>query len=92
MISDKYADYAEKLGKLLNNAEIRASIDNRSEKIGKKIRDAEMKKTPYMLIIGEKEANDGMLSVRRHKEGDLGSMSPEQFIAVVKEEIHKTLN
>ena len=92
LISDKYADYAEKLGKLLNNAEIRASIDNRSEKIGKKIRDAEMKKTPYMLIIGEKEANDGMLSVRRHKEGDLGSMSPEQFIAVVKEEIHKTLN
>ena len=92
LISDKYADYAEKLGKLLNNAEIRAYIDNRSEKIGKKIRDAEMKKTPYMLIIGEKEANDGMLSVRRHKEGDLGSMSPEQFIAVVKEEIHKTLN
>ena len=92
LISDKYANYAEKLGKLLNNAEIRASIDNRNEKIGKKIRDAELKKTPYMLIIGEKEAGEEMLSVRRHKQGDLGSMSVEQFIAHVKEEINRTLN
>jgi threonyl-tRNA synthetase len=91
LLSDKHANYAEKVGKALNNAEIRTLIDSRSEKIGKKIRDAELKKVPYMLIIGDKEANEGILSVRKHKEGDLGSFSIEQFTAHLKKEINNNL-
>ncbi len=78
-ISEKYEDYAKKLSQMLNNSDIRGLIDFRDEKIGRKIRDAEVKKIPYMLIVGEKEAADGTISVRKHGVGDLGSLSIEDF-------------
>jgi threonyl-tRNA synthetase len=78
-ISEKYEDYAKKVLESLNNSDIRGLIDLRDEKIGRKIRDAEVKKIPYMLIIGEKEMADGLVSVRKHGEGDMGSMAAEDF-------------
>ena len=86
-ISEKYADYAKNISNSLNNYDIRGLIDNRDEKIGKKIRDAEVKKIPFMLIVGEKEAEDGLVSVRKHGEGDLGAMSMEAFAELIKKEI-----
>lgn len=86
-ISEKYNAYAEKVLTLLDNSDIRASIDQRSEKTGKKIRDAELKRIPYMLIVGEKEEAEGCVSVRRQGEGDLGTESVEAFIQRIKEEI-----
>ena len=86
-VSEKYHDYAEKLNELLKRNEIRTLIDMRSEKIGRKIRDAEMKKVPYMLIVGEKEMNENAVSVRRHGQGDLGSMSVEDFIAMIEKQV-----
>ena len=85
-ISDKFMDYAEKVSQELNKSDIRVSIDERAEKIGKKIRDAEVKKLPYMLIIGEKEVEAKAVSVRKHKQGDLGSMSVEEFKKIITEE------
>ena len=78
-INDAVVPYAEKIAKYLNNLDIRTSIDYRSEKIGRKIRDAEVMKVPYMGIIGEREANQENLSVRKHTEGDLGTFSLEVF-------------
>jgi len=78
-ISEKYEDYAKKVLESLNNSDIRGLIDLRDEKIGRKIRDAEIKKIPYMLIIGEKEMSENLVSVRKHGEGDLGSMTAEAF-------------
>ncbi|MDF3076320.1 MAG: threonine--tRNA ligase [Sphingobacteriaceae bacterium] len=78
-ISEKYEDYAKKVLESLNNTDIRGLIDLRDEKIGRKIRDAEIKKIPYMLIIGEKEMNENIVSVRKHGEGDLGSMDIQSF-------------
>ncbi|MDP3468146.1 MAG: threonine--tRNA ligase [Daejeonella sp.] len=86
-ISEKYEEYAKKVLESLNNSDIRGLIDSRDEKIGRKIRDAEMKKIPYMLIIGEKEMNDGMVSVRRHGQGDIGSMKIEEFSNQLVKEI-----
>ncbi|RKR82537.1 threonyl-tRNA synthetase [Mucilaginibacter gracilis] len=86
-ISEKYEDYAKKLSESLKDSDICGLIDFRDEKIGRKIRDAEVKKIPYMLIVGEKEAAEGMVSVRRHGEGDLGSMSIEEFTQRIKKEI-----
>ncbi len=88
-ISEKYENYAKKVLLLLNNSEIRTLIDERSEKTGKKIRDAETRKIPYMIIVGEKEENDGTLSVRKHGEGDLGTFTPEEFVTLVKKEIQQ---
>ena len=79
-ISEKYATYARKLHERLATMDIRGWIDHRDEKIGRKIRDAEIKKTPYMLIVGEKEEAEGKVSVRKHGEGDLGSMTQDAFI------------
>jgi threonyl-tRNA synthetase len=79
-ISEKYQDYAQALYTTLSEKDIRGFLDNRDEKIGRKIRDAEVMKVPFMLIVGEKEAAEGRVSVRRHGEGDLGSMSIEEFI------------
>ena len=90
-ISEKYEKYAKNVLNLLQNSDIRATIDNRNEKIGRKIRDAEVMKTPYMIIVGEKEAKDGTVSVRKHRQGDLGSMKPEEFIKLIKEEESKDL-
>jgi len=86
-ISEKYENYAQNVLNLLENAEIRALVDNRNETIGKKIRESEMNKFPYMLIVGEKEANDGTVSVRKHSTGDLGSMKVEEFIDLLSKEI-----
>jgi len=85
-ISEKYADYAKNISNSLNNSDIRGLIDNRDEKIGKKIRDAEIKKIPFMLIVGEKEQEEGKLSVRKHGEGDLGSMTIADFEALMAKE------
>jgi threonyl-tRNA synthetase len=90
-ISDKYQIYTEKVLHLLENSEIRALVDNRSEKTGRKIRDAEVSKIPFMLIVGEKEEKEGTVSVRRHGEGDKGTYSIEDFIALIKKEIEKTV-
>ncbi|EHQ30184.1 threonine--tRNA ligase [Mucilaginibacter paludis] len=86
-ISEKYEEYAKKLSDLLKDSDICGLIDFRDEKIGRKIRDAEVKKIPYMLIVGEKEEAEGMVSVRKHGEGDLGSMSIEEFTQKIKKEI-----
>ena len=90
-ISEKYENYTKKVLHLLENSEIRALVDNRNEKIGRKIRDAELSKIPFMLIIGENEEKDGMVSVRKRSEGDLGTFSAKEFIGMIQEEIDKTL-
>ncbi|RRT91747.1 threonine--tRNA ligase [Empedobacter falsenii] len=86
-ISEKYVEYGEKVLNLLAEEEINGLIDSRNEKTGKKIRDAEIGKIPFMLIIGEKEAENGTVSVRRHGEGDLGEMTIQAFIDFMKEQI-----
>ena len=90
-ISDKFNEYAEKVSELLNNSDIRGFVDDRNEKIGKKIRDAELKKIPFMLIIGEKEAETDLVSVRQRLQGDLGSMSADAFTKIVEEAIQNEL-
>ena len=91
-VSEKYHEYAEKLNEMLKRNEIRTLIDMRSEKIGRKIRDAEMKKVPYMLIVGEKEMNETSVSVRKHGQGDLGSMSADEFIAMIEKQVKDEQN
>ena len=86
-ISDKYMDYAQKVLDELNNSGVRAEIDTRAEKIGYKIREAQMKKIPYMLVVGAKEEEDGLVSVRSRFEGDEGQKSLTDFIAAIKMEI-----
>ncbi len=86
-ISEKYNDYAEKVLTLLNNYDIRGLVDDRNEKIGKKIRDNELKKIPYMLVVGEKEEAEMKIAVRRHGKGDIGSFSIEEFAGLVNDEI-----
>lgn len=91
-ISEKYQNYAQKVLQFLQNSDIRALIDERSEKTGRKIRDAEMKKIPYMLIVGEKEELENQVSVRKHGYGDLGVMSLESFAAIINEEVESVHN
>ncbi|MBN2862099.1 MAG: threonine--tRNA ligase, partial [Bacteroidales bacterium] len=91
-ISDKFNDYASKVLEILNNSDICTLIDDRSEKIGKKIRDNELKRIPYLLIIGEKEYEKGTVSVRKQGEGDKGVMKIEDFVSFVKSEISKELS
>jgi len=86
-ISDKYLDYAQTVLESLKNADIRAAIDDRSEKIGKKIRDTELAKVPFMLILGEKEMTENKISVRQQGKGDLGVQDMETFIREIKSEI-----
>ena len=90
-ISEKYEKYAEKVLNLLENDEIRALVDNRNETIGKKIREAEMQKHPYMIIIGEQEEKENKITVRQHGGEDLGMISIEYFSKIIKTEISKTL-
>jgi threonyl-tRNA synthetase len=75
----------------LEAADLRGTVDARDERIGRKIRDAEIAKTPYLLIVGEKEAQDGLISVRRHGEGDLGSMPIDSFIQNVNSQIAEAM-
>ena len=91
-ISDKYQDYAKKVLTLLNNYEIRTLIDERSEKTGKKIRDAETRKIPYMLVLGEKEESEGTVSVRKHGHGDLGTFTIENFVQKIKDDINNVID
>jgi len=91
-ISDKFLDYAEKVADLLNNSDIRTLVDRRTESIGRKIRDNEMRKLPFMLIVGEKEEAEEKVSVRGHGKGDLGSMSILEFKNRFLEEINRHLN
>ena len=86
-ISDKYMDYAQKVLDELNNSGVRAEIDTRAEKIGYKIREAQMKKIPYMLVVGAKEEEDGLVSIRSRFEGDEGQKSLTDFLAAIKMEI-----
>ena len=86
-ISDKFMDYANTILNKLKKADIRAEIDDRNEKIGKKIRDTELARVPYMLVVGEKEMNEGKAAVRRQGKGDLGARDVDEFIAEIKEEI-----
>ena len=90
-ISEKYNDYAKEVFNSLNNYDIRGLVDERYEKIGKKIRDAEMLKIPYMLIVGENEMNEKKVSVRKQGEGDLGVFSLEEFAEIVQKEINEKL-
>lgn len=90
-ISEKYNEYAEKVSEFLNNSDIRGLVDDRNEKIGKKIRDAEIAKIPFMLIVGEKEFEQNQVSVRQRSEGDRGAMTHEAFIEIVKEAVEKEL-
>ena len=90
-VSEKYNDYAQKVLELLNNSDIRGLVDERNEKVGKKIRDAELSKYPFMLIVGEKEAESNSISVRQRGKGDLGTLSPESFAALVQNEMEREL-
>ena len=90
-ISEKYHNYAKKVLNLLNNYEIRALVDERSEKTGRKIRDAEINKVPYMLIVGEKEEEEGTVSVRKQGEGDVGTFTIEDFKDKINQEIKEVL-
>ena len=90
-ISEKYNDYAAKVSENLNFSDIRSVVDDRNEKIGRKIRDNELKRMPYLLVVGEKEEETGTVSVRRQGEGDKGAMTLEGFTAHLQEEIKKQL-
>ena len=86
-ISDKFMDYANTILDTLKKADIRADIDDRSEKIGRKIRDTEMAKVPYMLVIGEKEMNEGKVAIRRQGKGDMGVKLIDEFVQEIVAEI-----
>lgn len=90
-LSEKYENYAQKVLKLLENFEIRTLIDNRNETIGKKIREAETQKIPYMLIVGENEEKEGKISVRKHGGENLGSISIDEFAKIIQDEISKSI-
>lgn len=90
-ISEKYEDYAKEVFEKLKQVDIRGVLDNRDEKIGRKIRDAEVKKIPYMLIVGEKEQEQNQVAVRRHGEGDMGAMPLTEFIDMFNKDIKSSL-
>ena len=91
-ISEKFHHYAEEVASLLEMSDIRALIDDRNEKIGRKIRDSEIKKIPFMIIIGEKEVKEQVLSIRRHGHGDIGTFKIDEFCKLVQEEVENALN
>ncbi len=91
-ISEKFNDYARQVAAQLQEADVRVEVDDRNEKIGKKIRDNELKRIPYMLIVGEKEAQEGEVSVRKQGEGDKGSMKIATFAAELNKEVNQMIN
>jgi threonyl-tRNA synthetase len=91
-VSEKYHDYAKKVLNFLNNYDIRTLVDERNEKVGKKIRDNELKRIPYLLIVGEKEATDNTISVRKQGQGDQGVMKLEDFVVYLNNEIEQQLS
>ncbi|MDG2343733.1 MAG: threonine--tRNA ligase [Flavobacteriales bacterium] len=90
-ISEHYNEYAKEVSKLLKNYDIRGLVDERNEKIGRKIRDAELQKTPYMLIVGEKEAKENRVSVRQQAKGDIGQFTVEEFTKLIQDQIHENI-
>ncbi|HQE12797.1 MAG TPA: threonine--tRNA ligase [Flavipsychrobacter sp.] len=90
-ISDKFSPYAHEVARMLNSEDIRAEVDDRNEKIGKKIRDTELMKVSYMLVVGEKEMNENKVAVRKHGEGDKGAISVTEFIALMKQTIQEEI-
>jgi len=90
-ISEKYEKYAEKVLNLLEIDEIRALADNRNETVGKKIREAEMQKFPFMIIVGEQEEKDNTITVRQHGGEDLGTITVKEFITIIKDKVNKSL-
>jgi threonyl-tRNA synthetase len=86
-ISEKYNEYAIKVAQILKKYDIRAAVDERDERAGKKIRDAEISKVPFMLVVGEKEEQSNTIAVRKHSQGDMGSLSLEAFAKLVNDEI-----
>ena len=86
-VSEKYNDYARQVAAMLDEADVRAEVDDRNEKIGRKIRDNEMKKVPYLLVVGEKEQAEGTVSVRKRGEGDKGTMSVADFAKIINDEV-----
>lgn len=90
-ISEKYSEYANQVFSQLQQLDIRGFIDNRDEKIGKKIRDAEVQKVPFMIIVGEKEEAEQQVSIRRHQHGDLGSFTLSEFAQMFKNEAEQYL-
>ena len=91
-ISEKFNEYAESVAKFLNRNNIRTVVDDRNEKVGRKIRDNELKRIPYLLVVGEKEAQNNEVSVRKQGEGDQGSMKITNFAALLNDEIEKMVN
>ena len=91
-ISEKFNDYAYEVAKQLGQSDIRAIVDDRNEKIGRKIRDNELKRIPYLLIVGEKEAQNAEVSVRKQGEGDKGSMKITTFAELLTDEVNKSIN
>ncbi len=91
-ISEKFNDYAQKVSEFLNNSDIRGLVDDRNEKIGKKIRDAELAKVPFMLIVGEKEFEQNQVSVRQRGVGDIGSVTFEKFIELINFAVNRELS
>ncbi len=87
VVSENYKNYGQKVLNILENHEIRAHLDNRNETVGKKIRESEINKIPYMIIIGENEEKNETVSIRKHKEGDLGEMKIDKFLDIFKKEI-----
>ncbi len=90
-VSEKYNEYAKKVFNFLNNSDIRTLIDDRNEKVGKKIRDNELKRIPYLLIVGEKEEGEDLVSVRVQGEGDKGQMNLPNFVTLVNQEVEKLI-
>jgi threonyl-tRNA synthetase len=86
-ISEKYEDYANEIYLRLQEKDLRGYVDHRDEKIGRKIRDAEVSKVPFMIVVGDKEQAEGLVSIRKKGQGDLGSMSLDAFITLAQEEI-----
>jgi threonyl-tRNA synthetase len=91
-ISEKFNDYARKVAKELFLQDVRVTVDDRNEKIGRKIRDNELKRIPYLLVVGEKEMEAGVVAVRKQGEGDKGTMTPEEFAAMINTEVAKMMN
>ena len=90
-VSEKYEEYAKKVCDLLNNSDIRASVDDRNETLGKRIRESELKRIPFLVIVGEKEMTEGTVSVRRQGGIDLGSMPVADFVTLVTNEVNEQL-
>jgi threonyl-tRNA synthetase len=91
-ISEKFNDYAYQVAKQLNSQDVRVQVDDRNEKIGRKIRDNELKRIPFMLIVGEKEAENGEVAVRKQGDGDKGSMKVADFAQMVNDEVNSLVN